>query len=432
MNTACMNQVAFLVLSTQMVANGQELIQANLVWRHGDRSSRHTYPTDPYKDVWKDGSMQLTEQGMSQEFGLGLFLRSKYGHLLSEKYREGEIFIQSTNIDRTIMSAQCVAAGLYAPNNITKWKGIFSPWRPFPVHTGGGEWLHQMYQDPGHGCPEYDKLMRKIRVSSAWYAESDTKYAEFFKNITKYTGSQNEYTVDTITGLYDNLFCLKSNGYKLPDWVDGDSMETLTHLVNIKQGLIYSDYEKKYSKTLSKMRAGIILSHMLENMEKRIRGETKYFLVGYSAHDVSVCALLSSMGAYNWLIPPYASCAMIDLYREKDGSYFVKFSYRNDSNSDPYPFSFYDCGHTCSYEMFKSVAAGVVTDGDTPRSCGIYKDNKSCSDIAVPLGILVTILGLCIAVSLCFCVARKRKSVRSNDVQYSPLPMHMTGANNQL
>lgn len=414
-----------IIFSIPPLFYGQELIQANLIWRHGDRSSRHTYPNDPYKDVWKDGSMQLTEQGMAQEYNLGIFLRSKYGHLLSKKYREGEIYFQSTDIDRALMSAQCVAAGLYSPDNVTKWNGIVSPWRPFPVHSleTENDWLHLIYQDPPKQCPEFDKLLKQIRVSSEWYLETDKAYADFFKNITKHTGSEQEpYNIDNIVAVYDNLFCLKSNGYKLPDWVDSQTMETLTYLVGVNQGLEFSDYEMKYTKTLSKMRAGVILSHMITNMEKKMSGETNYFVIGYSAHDSSVGPLLTSLGAFNWKRPPYASCVMIDLYKNDDGSYFVEFWYRNDSKHDPYPLSFYECGHKCNYEEFMKVSAEVVTDDSTPSLCGI-QTKKLCSDLAVPIGILVSILGLSVTMSLCLCVIRKRKNDRSRTMAYSSLPM---------
>lgn len=401
---------------------GKELIQANLLWRHGDRSSRSTYPNDPYKNVWKDGSMQLTERGMAQEYDLGIFLRSKYGHLLSGKYREGEIYLQSTNIDRTLMSAQCVAAGLYSPNNVTKWNGILSPWRPFPVHSRetDRDWLYQIYQDPSKQCPEFDKLIKQIRVSSDWYLETDKTYAEFFQSITKHTGSP--FTIDNIGSLYDNLFCLKSNGYKLPSWVDSQIMETLINLSGVLQGLGFSDYEMKYTKTLSKMRAGVILSHMITNMEKRLNGDTGYYVVGYSGHDSSVIPLLTSLGAFNWKQPPYASCVMIDLYKNDDGSHFVEFWYRNDSKHDPYPLSFYECGHKCDYEVFKKISAEVVTDENTPTLCGL-RSKSSCSDVAVPIGILVSLLGFSIALSLCLCIIRKRKNDRSRTMAYSLLPM---------
>lgn len=418
-------QLYFLLSCIFRVTVTQELIQANLIWRHGDRSSRHTYPNDPYKHIWKDGSMQLTEAGKAREYDLGIFLRSKYGHLLSEKYREGEVYIQSTDIDRTLMSAQCVAAGLYSPKNVTKWNGIYSPWQSFPVHSEdtANDWLYQINQDPIKGCPEFDTLKKKIRVSSSWYANTEREYREFFNSMTNYTGAETPYTVDNIGMLYDNLFCLRSTGYKLPSWADDKVMNTLIYLAGFLQGLEYTDYEMQYTKTLSKMRAGIVLANMIENMEKRIRSETNFTIVGYSAHDSSVGPLLTSMGAFNWIVPPYASCVILDLYRNKDGGYFVEFWYRNDSNHDPYPLSFYECGQKCDFDKFKEVAASVVTDDSTPKLCGI-EENKSCSDYAIPVGILISILGFTCVVAVCSCAARKRKSIERRDIEYRPLSLN--------
>lgn len=365
-------------MSLQLVT-AKKLLQGNLIWRHGDRSSGHTYPNDPYKGFWKNGPYQLTERGMSQAYDLGIYLRGKYGHLLSDGYRVNEVYVKTTDLDRTKMTAQCVMAGLYSPKKYSTWQSKTTPWIPFPLHSTemSHDWLIQVQQDPEEDCPKCDILLADIHKSSKGYAKIIATYSSFFENIQKLTGSGTPYNIYSILNIFDNLNCLRENGHLLPDWVDDSIMKTLEDLAGISIGARFVDVEGAYSKTLSKMRNGIILEKMVDNMKKRINHETELSLVGYSAHDSTVTPLLVSLGTYNWILPPYASCVMIDLYETAENDYSVELWYRNDSTKDPYPLSFYGCGQKCSFEKFLAVASTVITDDTTPLMCGVLKKTNT-------------------------------------------------------
>ena len=45
-----------------------------------------------------------------------------------------QIYVQSTDLDRAVMSAQSVLAGLYPPVSTDKWDDSIN-WQPIPVHT---------------------------------------------------------------------------------------------------------------------------------------------------------------------------------------------------------------------------------------------------------------------------------------------------------
>ena len=76
----------------------------------------------------------LTQIGMRQEFALGSYLRSRYSGFLSDSYKRHEIYMQSTAIDRTIMSAQCVLAGVFPPTGDQLWRPQLA-WQPIAIHT---------------------------------------------------------------------------------------------------------------------------------------------------------------------------------------------------------------------------------------------------------------------------------------------------------
>lgn len=75
---------------------------------------------------------QLTTAGIEQQYRLGQFIRNRYQSLLNETYERSQIFVRSTDVDRTLMSAQSNLAGLYPIVNSTD-DGV--PIQPIPIHT---------------------------------------------------------------------------------------------------------------------------------------------------------------------------------------------------------------------------------------------------------------------------------------------------------
>ena len=61
-------------------------------------------------------------------------MRKRYGSLLSDTYNKDEIYVRSTDVDRTLMSALSNLAGLYEPTKSDVWDPAIH-WQPIPVHT---------------------------------------------------------------------------------------------------------------------------------------------------------------------------------------------------------------------------------------------------------------------------------------------------------
>ncbi len=82
--------------------------------RHGDRTPLKKIPHILYD--WNLGLGQLTPKGMQQEYELGVKLRESYvkkSQLLPIEYQSETLYVRSTNVDRTLMSAQSLLLGLY-------------------------------------------------------------------------------------------------------------------------------------------------------------------------------------------------------------------------------------------------------------------------------------------------------------------------------
>ena len=75
-----------------------------------------------------------SQEGKQRHFALGSYVRGKYTGFLSDTYSPDEIVVRSTDVDRTLMSAQSHLAGLYPPIGNQTWNKDLK-WQPIPVHT---------------------------------------------------------------------------------------------------------------------------------------------------------------------------------------------------------------------------------------------------------------------------------------------------------
>uniref|UniRef100_A0A8C3KAG5 acid phosphatase n=1 Tax=Calidris pygmaea TaxID=425635 RepID=A0A8C3KAG5_9CHAR len=105
------------------------------VFRHGDHTPLEFFPTNKHKDIARQqGYGQLTKLGIQQQYELGQYMRRRYSYFLSVVYKQREIYVQSTDCDHTLMSAQASLAGLYPPTQGQVWNPRIL-WQPIPVHT---------------------------------------------------------------------------------------------------------------------------------------------------------------------------------------------------------------------------------------------------------------------------------------------------------
>jgi lysosomal acid phosphatase len=73
---------------------------------------------------------------MQQHYHFGRFLRDRYLGFLNRFYDKNEVFVRSTDFDRTLMSAYSLLSGLFPPNDYQNWNNRIA-WQPIAVHTTG-------------------------------------------------------------------------------------------------------------------------------------------------------------------------------------------------------------------------------------------------------------------------------------------------------
>lgn len=121
--------------------------------------------------------------------------------MISEKYSSKEIYVQSTDYDRTIMSAQANLAGLYPPVKDDIWLESIN-WQPIPVHTIPPKDDYALYGPDD--CPEFFNEYEKYENESPEVKLIYHDYKDLFTFWSEMIG-KNLTTIDDIAPLHRTL-----------------------------------------------------------------------------------------------------------------------------------------------------------------------------------------------------------------------------------
>ncbi|XP_061853986.1 lysosomal acid phosphatase isoform X2 [Colius striatus] len=298
-----------------------------LVYRHGDRSPVKAYPRDPYQaSAWPQGFGQLTQ-----------------------------IYVRSTDWDRTLMSAEANLAGLYPP----KGPQVFNPnisWQPIPVHTVAQD-EERLLKYPLTPCPRYEQLQNETR-HSAEYINMTKENWQFLQMVANETGIQH-VSLESVWSVYDTLFCEQVHQMDLPAWATPEVMSHLRQLRDFGFDYLFGIIHRVEK---SRLQGGVLLGHIRKNLTQAASEPIHHNLrvLAYSAHDTTIAALQMALNVFNNVQPPYASCHFFELYQEDDGNFSVEMFYRNESGKEPFPLTIPGCQHKCPLQRFMDLTAAVI------------------------------------------------------------------------
>ncbi|XP_066207024.1 prostatic acid phosphatase [Saccopteryx leptura] len=342
----------------------KELKFVTLVFRHGDRSPIETFPNDPIKESsWPQGYGQLTQRGMEQQYELGEYIRKRYEKLLNESYKHQQVYVRSTDIDRTLMSAMTNLAALFPPQGISIWNPHL-PWQPIPVHTVPLSEDRLLYM-PFRNCPRFQELQSET-LKSEEFQERLRPYKDFIATLPKFSGYHGKDLFGIWSRVYDPLFCEGVHNFTLPTWTTEDTMTKLRELAELSLLSLYGVHKQKEK---SRLQGGVLVSEILNHLNRATQPSNHRKLVMYSAHDTTVSGLQMALDVYNGILPPYASCHLMELYLDK-GEYFLEMYYRNDTQHEPYPLTMPGCTPSCPLTKFTELVASVIPQ-DWSTECKI-------------------------------------------------------------
>ncbi|XP_008948349.1 PREDICTED: prostatic acid phosphatase-like [Merops nubicus] len=380
------SSLSVLLILLQQTTAGRELKFVVAVFRHGDRTPILNFPTDLHKESeWPQGFGQLTKTGMQQLFELGQYTRKRYSSFLNSTYNRREFYIQSTDYDRTIMSAQTYLSGLFPPTSSQIWNPEIL-WQPIPVHSlqkSTDRRLHFPLPD----CPRFDELQNETLTSPEFQSRIQP-YMDFLQTMAVNTGLElnNLKILDNfqLWNTYDTLYCEHIHNYTLPAWATKDVMDKMEKLAELSLLSLFGLYETREK---SRLQGGVLVNSILNSIKQAANSTKQRKMEVYSAHDTTLGAVQIALNIFNGKLPPYAACQFFELYQESSGSYSIEMHYRNDSSEDPYLLTLPGCTSSCPLEKFAELVSPVITD-NWSKECGKKDRTKDIFmgfDVAVGL-----------------------------------------------
>ncbi|KAH7731105.1 Protein PHO-5 [Aphelenchoides avenae] len=386
-------------------ANINTLRFVHAVWRHGDRTPSILIPSDTGNNAstWELGLGELTKEGLAQEYRLGKFLRDRYDGFLSKQYSPFEIYIRSSDYNRTLISAQANMAALFAPTDEEMFVKDLR-WRPIPVHT----------------LPKHEDKQLFDRVSCpAAEAEEDRVYlGEGVKDVERqnsamlhYLGEQSGYgkvpmPLRDIWTLFDplNSESFHHDTHKFPSWVNATVWEEIERLYEVSSSYLYS------TDLLKRLRSGPIFRDIVDRMKLVATGETdpreKFY--AYSAHDTSVAQTLTAFGVTLHQFPLYASLVLIELHKV-NGEYEIRLFYKNQTDKlDLWEQDIAGCGKPCSLSHLE-VARAVALPLNWEEECGLYQWYQFSTETYIFIILCMLGIGVMLAVEVARITMAHRK-----------------------
>ncbi|EGR32672.1 hypothetical protein IMG5_074820 [Ichthyophthirius multifiliis] len=399
-----------IIFSILIVINCElKLKMVQILFRHGIRYSLYSelmQNLENYQEqLLNDG--QINSLGMRQMYYLGQILRKEYiedQKFLSPQYIKEEMFIQSSNVNRTLQSAQSFMIGLYPlgtgvklmeniplesflptyqqvnqqnqyqyikqmDDNFASPSGIY----PFSIHTQGDN--DNILNPP---CP---LLKNKNRIivnrEEKKFNEEYKKYEKIVQKIAKSIKTNQKFNIQNITKLYDVILCQKYMGYDYE--ISQQEFDTIQYL-------------KAYSKLLStfktencKLIITPYLQFLVQQFDSKIKNQNYHKFIVSSAHDSQILPLMVILNLINLdcvyndfnhnkksceIIPSFSSNLIFELYQNEQDNYVIMVKYNGQYVNLP-------CGSKnnnklCYYYDFRQFIENSIVNNYN-QQCGIQE-----------------------------------------------------------
>lgn len=373
------------------------------VFRHGAREPIGA-PFD-YNN-WPESQGELTYAGMRQHYLLGREMRKKYIErigFLSEKFNHSEMYVRSTDVNRTIMSVQSHLLGLYPLGAGPKFPSDYPLERAVPPYVAhydvadlGYSVLPDKYQPiavhivesskdfllaPGGACPNYDEI-REIQKKSQFFADLNEKFSSILNEAKEIFNSSENLTLSSLGTITVDVQCDILQNNPLPEALTERLLKNMTFLkgLDVQYVDVGTDEERKLLGTP-------FFRGVQQYFQSKIEGKEPLKYVVFSAHDTTLQPFMAILNLTSWnclldeidgkeikgnCVPGYpifASQIIIELHSEENKTlknYYVKVIYNG------VEMKLCESDETyCSFEEFNQRLDDYLLDNDDfEDACG--------------------------------------------------------------
>ena len=386
LNLILLFTIISVILTIDNTFNDYEEEKLLFVWEHFRNGARNPY-TQINKTTWIDfigvqwkNEGELNSLGLRSHYLLGTATKNKYDKFLSKSFDINEIFIISTNVNRTIMSAMSNLQGIYknytTPNltinqiNNAKIKGLNESYERkinekieelensyikngisiMPIHIFSRVGLQFNLNDEDY-CPGIIKFKNESKNQEAvkkivydFQKKTNDTYGPYifnFMNISSETNPDYLYKDNNLYYICDSFIADYFSGRDMPhiNNTDIDMDNFYHHCLNYS---IIDSYYISYGlppTNLSYLTVSPIFRTIFNYMDRRIKlfkenntdkidPSSPKFVI-YSGHDSTMAGIdvfLKAEFDIQYEHPEYTNSQLFELWYNKSG-YFVKYLY---------------------------------------------------------------------------------------------------------
>eukprot|EP01111_Echinosteliopsis_oligospora_P011190 TRINITY_DN3630_c0_g1_i1.p1 TRINITY_DN3630_c0_g1~~TRINITY_DN3630_c0_g1_i1.p1 ORF type:complete len:415 (+),score=70.32 TRINITY_DN3630_c0_g1_i1:124-1245(+) len=300
---------------------------------------------------------QLTSRGFNQHLALGQSLRSIYVdlyHFLDlNKSTEEQVAIRSTDVPRTLASAQAHFQGLFPQQDNQTDEipvvDIFTIEADLDNLVGANPTL----------CPRLVQINELIAQDPVYvaYMQNNSDFLAELTSLLNYTDSA-EWIWEDLLDVFEVMKCYDT---PYPPGITQDMVDRTLEIANWQENFQLNNTE------LVKLSIGSFTQELIDAMQRVMDGEEMPLYMIYSGHDVTIAPLLASLSVFDGEWPPYAAHTEIELWFDSEKEeYQVLVRYQGENVQLPYCV---DDGYLCPYSYFyKGVS--VYLPVDFSAECG--------------------------------------------------------------
>ena len=356
-----MKYLFLLYLIVKIICQDEEIYFALTHFRHGINSPLflNKENKDIFGNEWKDGPGELTLNGVKQHYLIGLRNKNRYRNLLNYEYKSKEILVYSTNLNRTIMSAQSQLLGMY--NQIHYDFQIIKGENKIPYDLSKITYNENFnYYPVPINTYEEKRINNKIKMIKVLDYVWPRKCK---KNLDKINKNLNNETLikSIVTKIIDNYFneSMKTKSLKqnyrnvnifcqaiISNYYEKKTIEKFKdNIEKVEKDCEDFEYYKRrdieqnyYAKDSGTITMSLLIDNILYWMKYRIKTKTldetagypKYVM--YSGHDTTLIAMqrfLKDSLNIEFSYTPFASSQFFELRKNNDDKFFVEIYYDN-------------------------------------------------------------------------------------------------------